>query len=133
LIQTGAVHDQGAGATSALPARSVIVPAMLYFMWHSLHDRVQGNWPSFLYPALAIAAAAYTGTGRSNWALRLSRRLAVPVAAMMVVAIYVQGLFGVIPIVRDPVSRLLAVGIDRVAMDIETLRTEAHAQRPVLA
>ena len=36
----------------------MIAPAAVYFLWHSLHDRVQGNWPSFLYPAIAIAAAA---------------------------------------------------------------------------
>ncbi|HEY1876254.1 MAG TPA: glycosyltransferase family 39 protein, partial [Rhizomicrobium sp.] len=28
-----------------------------YFLVHALHDRVQGNWPCFLYPALAILAA----------------------------------------------------------------------------
>ena len=31
--------------------------ALLYFLQHALHDRVQGNWPCFLYPALAILAA----------------------------------------------------------------------------
>ena len=36
----------------------MVAPAMLYFLIHALHDRVQGNWPSFLYPAFAIAAAA---------------------------------------------------------------------------
>jgi 4-amino-4-deoxy-L-arabinose transferase-like glycosyltransferase len=106
---------------------AMVIPATAYFVWHSLHDRVQGNWPSFLYPAFAIAAASHAFDTRRNWALRLSRRLAVPVAAVMTGAIYVQALWGLVPIVRDPVSRLLAVGIERVAMDIETLRAQAQA------
>ncbi len=37
---------------------AIVFPSALYFLIHSLHDRIQGNWPSFLYPALAIAAGA---------------------------------------------------------------------------
>jgi 4-amino-4-deoxy-L-arabinose transferase-like glycosyltransferase len=37
---------------------ALTAPAGIYFAWHALHDRVQGNWPSFLYPTLALAAAA---------------------------------------------------------------------------
>jgi len=109
---------------------AMIAPATAYFLWHSLHDRVQGNWPSFLYSALAIAAAAAYGdvSGASKSSiLRFSRRFAVPLAAAMVALIYAQALWGVVPRVRDPVSRLLAVGMDRVADDIESLRAQNHA------
>ncbi len=34
-----------------------IAPALGYFALHALHDRVQGNWPAPLYPALALLAA----------------------------------------------------------------------------
>ena len=34
-----------------------IAPAAVYFLLHSLHDRVQGNWLAPLYPACAILAA----------------------------------------------------------------------------
>ena len=34
-----------------------IAPAAAYFLLHSLHDRVQGNWLAPLYPAVAILAA----------------------------------------------------------------------------
>jgi len=109
---------------------AMIAPATIYFLWHSLHDRVQGNWPSFLYPALAIAAsAAWLNIaemgGRS--VLRFSRRFAVPLAAFMLALIYAQALWGVVPRVRDPVSRLLAVGINRVVDDIESLRERVRA------
>ena len=45
----------------ALPAR-VLVNTMFwtivaYFVWHSLHARVEANWFAPVYPAFAIAAA----------------------------------------------------------------------------
>jgi len=113
----------------ALPV-AMIAPGAIYFLWHSLHDRVQGNWPSFLYPAFAIiAAAAYLRIANAEgaWIVRISRRLAVPVAAAMVAIIYAQALWGIIPRVREPVSRLIAVGMDRVVTDIDSLRARTHA------
>ena len=110
---------------------AMIAPAAIYFVWHSLHDRVQGNWPSFLYPAFAIAAAAAcmrVAEGGASSLLRVSRYFAVPLAAAMIAVVYAQALWGIIPRVRDPVSRLLAVGMDRVVGDIETLRAQTHAQ-----
>jgi 4-amino-4-deoxy-L-arabinose transferase-like glycosyltransferase len=110
---------------------ALIVPAGIYFASHALHDRVQGNWPSFLYPALALAAAAAwmrVEQGGASWVLRFSRRLAIPLAAAMIALIYTQALWGIIPRVRDPVSRLLAVGMDPVARDIEALRSQTRAR-----
>ena len=117
----------------ALPL-ALIAPVFLYFMWHALHDRVQGNWPSFLYPVIAIAAAAAwlkLDTRRPTLLLRISKGLAVPLAATMVVLIYAQALWGVIPRVRDPVSRLLAVGMDEVVDAIERLRMQTGARAVV--
>jgi len=109
---------------------ALIAPAAIYFLWHSLHDRVQGNWPSFLYPVLAIAASmacVQLAESRGSSVLRFSRRFAVPLAAFMLVLIYAQALWGVVPRVRDPVSRLLAVGMNRVVDDIESLREGVRA------
>jgi 4-amino-4-deoxy-L-arabinose transferase-like glycosyltransferase len=36
---------------------ATVAPALIYFTLHALHDRVQGNWPAPLYPALALIAA----------------------------------------------------------------------------
>ena len=44
---------------------STIAPAAAYFLLHSLHDRVQGNWLAPLYPASALLAA--------DWAARTLR------------------------------------------------------------
>jgi hypothetical protein len=105
-------------------------PAFLFFIWHALHDRVQGNWPSFLYPMVALTAAAAwirMDERRETFLVRVSKKLAVPIAAAMVVLLYAQALWGIIPRVRDPVSRLLAVGMDRVADDIEIMRAQVNA------
>ncbi|MEI9990154.1 MAG: glycosyltransferase family 39 protein [Rhizomicrobium sp.] len=106
---------------------ALVFPSVLYFLIHSLHDRIQGNWPSFLFPALAMAAAQawkqsdWTGWMAAVW--RVARPAATPVAAVLLLAIYAQALFGVIPFGRsDPLARLLAVGFDGVAAKIETVQ-----------
>ncbi|MEJ0027458.1 MAG: glycosyltransferase family 39 protein [Rhizomicrobium sp.] len=111
---------------------ALVFPSALYFLIHSLHDRIQGNWPSFLFPALGVAAAQawvqsdWTGWMKAVW--RVARPAATPVAAVLLLAVYAQALFGVIPFGRsDPLARLLAVGFDGVAANIETLRRSNNA------
>jgi hypothetical protein len=88
-------------------------PALLYFFVHALHDRVQGNWPSFLYPAFTIlAVSAFGDTGWRKWCARL----AAPVAALFLVIVYGQALTGIIPLgAKDPLARLLGTGFRPVA------------------
>jgi 4-amino-4-deoxy-L-arabinose transferase-like glycosyltransferase len=113
------------------PRRALIAallwPSIVYFFWHSLHDRVQGNWPCFLYPVFAIAAA--DAALRRDWTswraplVRWSARLAVPLAAVLLFAGYAQALLGVVPLGRkDPLARLLAVGFPQVVERLDTLR-----------
>ena len=111
---------------------AILWPAIAYFAYHSLHARVQGNWPCFLYPLLSVAAAlAWQRTDWSGWRVSVihwSKRLAVPVAALLLAAAYAQALFGVVPMGRkDPLARLLAVGFPEVAAKVEALRLTAHA------
>lgn len=79
--------------------------AVAYFLQHALHDRIQGNWPCFLYPALAILAAdAFRAEGKSRW---LSFA-ATPVAALMLLMTYNQAArLYPIPLNNDPLARLL--------------------------
>ena len=95
-----------------LPAM-LIWPAVIYFFIHALHDRVQGNWPAFLYPAFVIlAVSAFGDTGWRKWCARL----AAPVAALFLVVTYTQALTGIIPLgARDPLARLLGAGFRPVA------------------
>jgi 4-amino-4-deoxy-L-arabinose transferase-like glycosyltransferase len=87
-----------------------LMPAMLvwtglgYFLVHALHDRVQGNWPCFLYPAASILAAdAFALSG--PW--RRVSVLAAPLAMLMLLAVYLQAQFAVLPLKRDPLARIL--------------------------
>ena len=113
---------------------ALIAPSVAYFVVHALHDRVQGNWPSFLYPALAIAAvAASERFVTAGWTARLvlwSRRLAIPVALFVTAIVYVQAVWGPIPL-REPVGRLIGAGMDRVAADIVHLQSVTGAKTVV--
>jgi 4-amino-4-deoxy-L-arabinose transferase-like glycosyltransferase len=121
----------GLAAVSWRDGRSALIGAMLwpsiaYFAWHSLHDRVQGNWPCFLYPLVAVAAAdamlRADWTGWRKGVVRWSARLAVPLAAVLLFVGYAQALFGVVPMGRkDPLARLLAVGFPYVVERLDGL------------
>ena len=106
---------------------ALIAPALAYFLIHTLHDRVQGNWPAFLYPMLAILAAdAFTaGRGWQGWC----SRLAMPVAGAALLLAYLQAVTGVVPLKHDPLARLLGVGIKDVAGRVaaEARKTGAEA------
>ena len=56
-----ALSARGRPLAAADEARRLLIasiaPAVLYFAFHALHDRVQGNWLAPLYPTLAILAA----------------------------------------------------------------------------
>jgi 4-amino-4-deoxy-L-arabinose transferase-like glycosyltransferase len=85
------------------PLFVIVAVTSLYFLQHALHDRVQGNWPCFLYPALAVLAA--DAVGRAPRWLSLS---AAVLAGVMLLALYLQAAVGIVPLKRDPVARLLA-------------------------
>jgi 4-amino-4-deoxy-L-arabinose transferase-like glycosyltransferase len=106
-------------------AAMLVWPALLYFLIHALHDRVQGNWPGFLYPALAILAVSqFSDTGWRKWCARL----AAPVAAALLLLTYAQALTGFIPLGnRDPLARLLGVGFKPVADSLAGAARIAHA------
>jgi len=99
---------------------ALMLPAIVYFFIHALHDRVQGNWPCFLFPALAILAAdAFVLPAREGvdgqWR-RWSSRLAMPVAGLLLLLVYVQVLTGLLPLGKsDPLARLLGLGFRPVA------------------
>ncbi len=109
---------------------ALFVPSALFFAEHALHARVQGNWPSFLYPAFAMAAAAaalhINGAGWTERLVRFSKRWAAPMALLFLAVAYGQALTGFVPM-RDPTARLLASGFQPVADEIAALRTQTGA------
>ncbi len=107
-------------------------PSLVYFLWHSLHDRVQGNWPCYLYPVLAVTAVSvWLKNDWQGWRApvrRWSLRLAIPVASLLIGIGYAQALAGIVPMGRkDPLARLLAVGLPEVVTALDGLRKTAGA------
>ena len=103
----------------ALAARALINAMFwtitLYFVWHSLHARVEANWFAPVYPAFAIAAAVAANLVR--WEPRPQRvvdfclRWASPVGILMFALLIVQANTGVLPgYRRDATVRSVGVG-----------------------
>ncbi|HVZ14570.1 MAG TPA: glycosyltransferase family 39 protein, partial [Bauldia sp.] len=57
---------------------------VVYLLFHSLHQQVQGNWPAPIYPTLALMAAAAAGAAPERWAGL--RALVFPVGALLTLA-----------------------------------------------
>jgi 4-amino-4-deoxy-L-arabinose transferase-like glycosyltransferase len=119
------------------PARillgAMVGPLALYFAWHSLHQRVEANWTSPIFPALAIAAAfAVHGVHWiGHWALVVtwSNRLATPIGAGTAAIIYAQSTFGILPLGSiDPTARQLGAGWRQLADEIDVIRQRAGAR-----
>jgi 4-amino-4-deoxy-L-arabinose transferase-like glycosyltransferase len=122
--------------TGALPAR-VLVEAMFwtivaYFVWHSLHARVEANWFAPVYPAFAIAAAVAAHLarwdGRAARLVEFCRRWAAPSGVAMFVALVVQADTGILSgYRRDATVRSVGVGWRELASGIEQTRVRAGA------
>ena len=112
---------------------ALIAPILIYFLWHSLHERVQGNWPECITPALICLAAlaVHMLPGKSRGlgdVARWCERLAAPVALGLAALVYAQALFAVIPLGRhDPTSRLLGFGWREAADEIDAMRARTGA------
>ena len=130
LFTLGVIGLVRPGGKKLVLLSALAAPSALFFTEHAMHARIEGNWPSFLYPALAIAAAgAALSPAAQIWiarVTRISKRLAVPVAVLFLAGAYAQALTGFLP-VRDPTARLLASGSVPVAQRIEALRVQYDA------
>src|ERR1700722_16025771 len=87
----------------------------LYFVWHSLHARVEANWFAPIYPAFAIAAAVAAHLTR--WDKHAQRvvdfcaRWASPIGILMFALLIVQANTGVLSgYRRDATVRSVGVG-----------------------
>ena len=82
-----------------------IAPAVVYFLLHSLHDRVQGNWLAPLYPAFAILAADWIAETRhasnSGFAARIAKAApwAAPIGIVVAALTFAEVVTGAIPLV----------------------------------
>jgi hypothetical protein len=103
-----------------------------YFVWHSLHARVEANWFAPVYPAFAIAAAvaAHLVEWQPRWqrVADFCRRWAVPGGVLMFVLLVVQADTGMLSFYRrDATVRSVGVGWRETADAIEAVRARVGA------
>ncbi|MGY4468744.1 hypothetical protein ACVWWK_004453 [Bradyrhizobium sp. LB9.1b] len=103
-----------------------------YFVWHSLHARVEANWFAPVYPPFVIAAAA--AANLVQWKPRQRRladfclRWAAPVGIVMFAALIVQANTGWLSLFRrDATVRSVGVGWRELAAEIEAVRARNGA------
>jgi 4-amino-4-deoxy-L-arabinose transferase-like glycosyltransferase len=124
LGMAGWVQARRGGALFLLSA--LMLPASAYFLIHALHDRVQGNWPAFLFPAFAILAAA--AFGEESRLRRWCSLFAMPLAGLMLMLVYAQAMTGIFPLGKnDALARLLGRGFRPVADALPDAARAAHA------
>ncbi len=128
-----ALARRQAGAMSS----RVLINAMFwtitsYFVWHSLHARVEADWFAPVYPSLGIAAAVAAHLVR--WEEREQRladfclRWASPLGLLMFVALIVQANTGLLSgYRRDATVRSVGVGWRELAGQIEAVRQRTGA------
>lgn len=104
-------------AWSLLAALSL--PPIVVFAQHALGDRVQGNWPAIVYPALALAAGAVPM--RPRWWIGAS---ALGFAVTVLTYAQATNRFIPLPPRLDPIAIRLA-GWDGLARQVEDLRQDA--------
>jgi 4-amino-4-deoxy-L-arabinose transferase-like glycosyltransferase len=109
-----------------------IAPAALYFLMHSAHDRVEGNWLAPVYPALAILAADWTAEVRKARASGLSGATAraalwaAPIGFAVAALALAEALTGAVPLGQaDPAARL--EGFRDLARDLDSKARAGNA------
>jgi Dolichyl-phosphate-mannose-protein mannosyltransferase len=128
-----ALLRRNAGASAArMLINATFWTIVAYFIWHSLHARVEANWFAPVYPALAISAAVAANLTR--WEVRQQRvvdfclRWASPVGILMFALLIVQANTGALTgYRRDATVRSVGVGWRELAGEIEAVRMRVGA------
>jgi 4-amino-4-deoxy-L-arabinose transferase-like glycosyltransferase len=120
----------------ASPARVLINSTFwtitLYFVWHSLHSRVEANWFAPVYPAFAIAAAVAGNPaqwrGRAQRTVNFCLRWAAPTGIVLFALVVLQANTGVLSCYRRDASvRSVGIGWREAAREIEAARAREGA------
>ena len=124
-------RDSGALAARALIS-AIFWTIALYFIWHSLHARVEANWFAPVYPAFAIAAAVAAHLARwqrqAQRVVDFCRRWASPAGILMFALLIVQANTGVLSgFRRDATVRSVGVGWPQLGAEIEAVRKRTGA------
>ena len=124
-------RHSGTFAARAL-VNSLFWTVVAYFVWHSLHARVEANWFAPVYPPFAVAAAVAADLtpwegGREQLA-KFCRRWAAPTGIVLFALLIVQANTGMLTFYRrDATVRSVGVGWHEIAREIEATRARVGA------
>jgi 4-amino-4-deoxy-L-arabinose transferase-like glycosyltransferase len=124
-------RDGGASAARGL-LNAIFWTIVVYFIWHSLHARVEANWFAPVYPVFAIAAAVAANLTRwdkyQQGIVDFCLRWAAPTGILMFALLIVQANTGVLSgYRRDATVRSVGVGWRELANGIEAARARTGA------
>src|ERR1700726_1099214 len=124
-------RDAG-GLAARMLINATFWTVVAYFIWHSLHARVEANWFAPVYPMFAIAAAVAAHLTRSDARQRrivdFCLRWAAPTGIVMFALLIVQANTGVLTgYRRDATVRSVGVGWRELAAGIEAVRIRVGA------
>ncbi|MGX1307357.1 4-amino-4-deoxy-L-arabinose transferase-like glycosyltransferase [Amorphus suaedae] len=106
------------------------LPFLAYLLVHGLHDRVQGNWPAPLYPAVALISAEAASLAlipvRRERVWLVLRALVAPVGiGLALLAIVHSGMSAGFVTTKDPTKQLR--GWTTFAEEVDRMRVAAGA------
>ncbi|MCP3477419.1 glycosyltransferase family 39 protein [Bradyrhizobium sp. CCGUVB1N3] len=121
----------GASASRIL-VETMFWTIVVYFVWHSLHARVEANWFAPVYPAFAVAAAVAAHIAqwkpRQQELVAFCLKWAAPTGIAMFAALIVQANTGWLSgYRRDATVRSVGVGWRALASEIEAVRAKTGA------
>ena len=126
------LRGQGGSLAARVLINAMVWPIVVYFVWHSFHGRVEGNWPEPIFVAFVIAAAV--AAERIRWSGRWaslaawSQRLAVPVGLGIAALIYLQAVFGLAALgPMDPTAHILGAGWRQLGVEMDQERQRLGA------
>ena len=124
-------RDGGASAARGL-LNAIFWTIVVYFIWHSLHARVEANWFAPVYPVFAMAAAVAANLTRwdryQQRVVDFCLRWAAPTGILMFALLIVQANTGVLSgYRRDATVRSVGVGWRELADGIEAVRARTGA------
>lgn len=118
-----------AGARLALPILTSL-PLLLYFLFHSLHSRVEANWAQPVLPMMTVVAAWCVMSLRSRlWSVGLVAAQAV-LGLVLVGLVTWQGIFAPLDLGTVDRTRMLR-GWSQLTAEVRDL-ADAHGARSIL-
>jgi 4-amino-4-deoxy-L-arabinose transferase-like glycosyltransferase len=128
----GLLRGQGGSFSARVLINAMVWPILIYFVWHTFHGRVEGNWPEPILVPFVIAAAVAVERIKWDgvWAAieHVSQRLAAPVGLGIAAFIYLQGVFGIIPLgLADPTASKLGAGWRQLGVQMDEVRARLGA------